>query len=103
MKKCKYCETEHDLAGHACRVCKDGLYRYGVTRVELLEMYESQNKSCALCNTEIKMFDGHKGGLVDHCHNTGKVRGILCISCNTMIGRLEKLENISDVIEYIGV
>lgn len=51
--------------------------------IELFDsMVLSQNNSCAICRTD---FDKRKPH-VDHCHNTGVVRGILCTQCNTGIG-----------------
>lgn len=103
MKKCKYCETEHSLRGHACRVCKDGLYRYKMNRVDQLKLHESQNRRCFLCETELEMFVGHKGGFIDHDHKTGEVRGILCNRCNTIIGSLETHKNINKLLKYLNL
>lgn len=49
---------------------------------------EKQNHVCAICNEpEIAIIHGKKISLaVDHCHNTGKVRGLLCRACNNAIG-----------------
>lgn len=57
---------------------------YGLTIDEFNHMKIQQNHSCKICKT-------HESNLkrklfVDHCHDTGKVRGLLCQSCNTMIG-----------------
>jgi len=58
--------------------------RHGVTVDELLEMRERQNNACALCDRS-----GAQARLVlDHDHDTGRVRGWLCVACNTGLGRL---------------
>ena len=102
-KICKHCGIEHTLRGNECRVCKDGIFRYGMNRVEQQALYESQNKKCRLCDNELKMFDGHKGGMVDHDHITGKVRGILCNRCNTIVGGLENHKDIRRLLEYMNI
>ena len=103
MKKCKYCQEEHNLSGFICRVCKDGLYRYKMTRIEQLSLYESQDKKCALCDKLLEMFKGSSAnsGNIDHCHKTNKVRGILCHQCNTFLGYLEKKIPIEKLEQYI--
>jgi hypothetical protein len=52
-------------------------------------MLERQGNKCALCRQDWHGFSTSKGDLphVDHCHRTGKVRGILCGNCNTALGR----------------
>ena len=102
-KTCKHCGTQHTLRGTACRVCKDGLYRYGMTRTEQVALHVAQNKKCKLCDNEVTMFDGHRGGFIDHHHETGKVRGILCNRCNTVVGGLETHSNIEKLLEYLNI
>ena len=103
MKKCKHCNEEHNLKGAACRVCKDGLFRYNMTRNDMIKLYEDQNRRCYLCDNEIEMFKGHAGGMIDHDHETGKVRSILCNRCNTVVGGYESHKNKERLLKYIGV
>lgn len=103
MKICKHCGAEHSLRGNECRVCKDGLFRYKMTRKDMVKLHEEQNKKCFLCDTEIEMFKGHSGGMIDHCHTTGKVRGILCNRCNTIVGGFENHNNKDRLLSYLGV
>jgi hypothetical protein len=100
-KICKHCShsISPSLKGAACRVCKNGLFRYGMTRVDQIRLYESQDKKCHLCSKDINMFGHHDGGYIDHCHTTGKIRGILCQKCNTMMGHLDnQSSNIDDML-----
>lgn len=63
------------------------MMKYGITPEEYAETLESQRGGCAICgSTEPK----HRGPffVVDHCHTTGKVRGLLCSPCNTALGLL---------------
>lgn len=65
----------------------DRLKKYGLTASDYAEMLERQAGGCALCGSDGKV--AHKEVLaVDHCHVTGKVRGLLCDSCNRAIGLL---------------
>lgn len=59
-------------------------YLYGISRVEYEALLASQDEACAICRV------GDPGGKgswhVDHCHETNKVRGLLCHHCNLMLG-----------------
>lgn len=57
----------------------------------MISLHEKQNKKCAICEKELELFIDRKGGFIDHCHKTNKVRGILCAYCNTLLGRVEKI------------
>lgn len=55
--------------------------KYGITQADYERMFAAQDGKCAICRkSQDRAFD------VDHCHSTGKVRGLLCTSCNRMIG-----------------
>ena len=59
---------------------------YGLSLEDYDKLLEKQENLCAICkkpNTSKRPFH------VDHCHTTKKVRGLLCITCNTMLGRIE--------------
>ena len=103
IRECKHCGEEHDLRGFCCRVCKNGLHRYSMTRIDMLNLYESQNKLCLVCDTELEMFVGLAGGVIDHCHETDTVRGILCQQCNIAVGAVENHPEHSKVLEYLGL
>jgi len=60
---------------------------YGLTLSEKNAMLEKQDGKCAICKTD--KFNG-RGPVVDHDHMTGKVRGILCINCNTALGYMKE-------------
>jgi len=61
------------------------LRKYGLTEKEYEDRLDQQQYRCAICNV-------HQNDLkvrlsVDHCHRTGKIRGLLCTACNTAIGK----------------
>lgn len=63
--------------------------KYGITPEKYNEMLENQGGVCAICKTK-PQFDTRKKRLsIDHCHTTGKVRGLLCDACNRGIGMLK--------------
>jgi len=75
--------------------------KYGINLDMYNEMLEKQNGVCAIC--------GHPQPpqffrlAVDHCHKTGKVRGLLCQSCNGMLGLAkDNIEVLAEAIEYLG-
>lgn len=66
---------------------------YGITLQQYNEMFEKQEGKCAICGTHQSEFK--KPLYVDHCHETGKIRGLLCDKCNHAIGLLKDSPNIS--------
>ena len=62
---------------------KHQLKLYGITPDEWDEMFLQQSGQCAICKTA---HAGRSGWNTDHCHVSSKVRGILCWSCNTILG-----------------
>ena len=67
-------------------------HRYGITSADYDYMYSSQGGCCAICRKPAE--EGNSPAhwknklAVDHCHDTGKVRGLLCNDCNAGIGHL---------------
>ncbi len=59
---------------------------YGITLNEFNEILKRQGERCAICRTNRP---SGRGFGVDHDHKTGRIRGILCHSCNTGIGLLK--------------
>ena len=64
---------------------KNMLKKYGVTIESYDQMLSKQNHSCNICLKHESEFDIRLS--VDHCHKTGRVRGLLCQACNTMLGK----------------
>ncbi len=57
---------------------------YGLSMEEYNKMFDNQNGCCWICSTHQQ--DLKHRLFVDHCHDTGQVRGLLCRSCNTGLG-----------------
>ncbi|WP_433731003.1 endonuclease VII domain-containing protein [Actinoplanes sp. CA-051413] len=77
------------------------LYRYGLTAEQYEALVDAQGDRCAICRTGDP---GGKGGWhVDHCHETGVVRGLLCHHCNIAIGYFKDDPLLIRLgIEYLG-
>ena len=63
-------------------------YYYGITLEEYNQMLKEQNHCCAICKKHENEFKRKLD--TDHDHKTGKIRGILCFTCNTNLGIYEK-------------
>ena len=79
--------------------------RFGISLFDYSQMLLAQGGKCAICGGTD---GGHRNGdpkalAVDHCHTTGKVRGLLCEACNTGIGKLkEDVEILQSAIRYLN-
>lgn len=63
---------------------------YGITVAEFTAMLDEQGGRCAVCRVvEVGIGPAKSQWNVDHCHRTGKVRGILCSPCNLGMGQLK--------------
>jgi len=67
-------------------------YSYGITLTDYNTMLEQQQECCAICKRHESLFKRRLH--VDHDHNTGKVRQLLCIDCNHLLGRAKDNINI---------
>lgn len=74
---------------------------YGITPEQYDTMLEKQDGKCAICSAKkpggrTKMF------FIDHCHNNGNVRGLLCMRCNTGLGLfLDNPKFLLNAISYL--
>lgn len=94
---CNICKnTFHDPRSTSkfCQQCAPDLHwlqiakRYNLSKSQFEFMFAQQQGRCKICDRK----QGDKGCqhlCIDHCHKTGIVRGLLCYSCNTMLGVLE--------------
>lgn len=127
LRQCKKCAVEKPLkefirslgclAGRVCKKCisdqnkkiyredpvvprKRRLQQYGLSLEDYDTMHAAQKGVCGIC----KLPEPRKGGRlsVDHCHKTGKVRGLLCHNCNHALGNLkDSIPNLNSAIDYL--
>lgn len=108
--------TGYIVRSHACKNCMRKKWsdewehhvvkKYGITIEEYRSMLISRNNLCAICNQPEKRMLGDEPQrlAIDHCHTTGKVRGLLCNQCNSMIGMVEdNIVRLQKAIEYLKV
>lgn len=77
---------------------------YDISYDNYCQMYADQKGLCAICSGEGFTMKGcHKLKLVvDHCHKTGKVRGLLCHNCNRALGLLQDdIQSIENAKAYL--
>jgi len=81
-------------------------YHYNLTIDDYNLWAEIQDHTCAICEEfeEKKRADGTEMPLsVDHCHETGRIRGLLCHRCNTGLGLFrDDTKLLKKAVEYLG-
>lgn len=63
--------------------------RYGITIADYDKMLLEQEMGCAICGSLTPKRKGSEHLVVDHCHESGGVRGLLCYKCNVGLGSFE--------------
>ena len=66
----------------------DLFQKFGIRFEDYKKMYDAQKGCCAICERHSDKF--HRSLNVDHDHVSGKIRGLLCTPCNTVLGRMEE-------------
>lgn len=78
------------------RVPKRLKLKYGISIDKYFELINKQKNKCAICGNEMKK--PH----IDHNHKLNKVRGLLCFSCNSMLGLVhDNLFILNNAIGYL--
>ena len=72
--------------------------RFGITKADYDRLLIQQDSACAIC----KLIPKRRRLDVDHCHDTGRVRGLLCETCNKALGQFEdNPELLRAAIQYL--
>jgi hypothetical protein len=76
---------------------------YGISLEEYNALAEAQGHKCAICGaSDAQSTISKKHFFVDHCHETGKVRGLLCNHCNRGLGAFkDNTEFLAKAIAYL--
>ncbi|HEY0159969.1 MAG TPA: endonuclease VII domain-containing protein [Thermoanaerobaculia bacterium] len=121
-RRCSRCKHVKDLAHFAKQVDKHGNYLchpchrlvmvkhvYGISEDELTAMLERQDHRCAICRRlpwerATRGSTRRKNLAIDHDHRSGKIRGLLCSSCNKGLGLFrEQPARMAAAIEYLNI
>lgn len=78
-KNCTTCQLLLDLHYN--------LSKYGLTIPQYEAMVTEQEGKCKICRRTVDQLGERL--LIDHCHNTGKVRGLICRDCSTGLARFK--------------
>lgn len=72
---------------------------YGLSISDYENMIKNQNGSCLGCGRNSSIIKLH----IDHCHSTGKVRGLLCFNCNSLLGHArDNIVILENLIKYLS-
>ena len=119
-KACRACSTTFKPTAPSELYCSDRcaerakttaylMRNYNITLDDYEALLEEQGNVCAICGGEgfvmSRIKNNHVNKLVvDHCHTTGKVRGLLCHNCNRALGLLkDDAEILKNAISYLNV
>lgn len=119
MTKCRKCkamkpasefrsETNFGARGYWCESCryadhsKRRGYQYGISTDQLREYMRLHGDKCAICEAGRRSNLPYYALQIDHDHKTGEVRGILCRSCNTILGLVsDEVPRLLKLIKYV--
>lgn len=129
-KKCSVCGVNKPLSDYYknasspdnrradCKDCRRGKFNhrkrgyrlfkfYGLTTATYLALLKKCNGQCQICKRQVIVptltEPRTKWAQVDHCHKTGRVRGILCMYCNTALAKVgDNPVILKRMIEYLS-
>lgn len=100
---CKICDRKRVKEQYNAQTYRNQHLKrnYGITLNEYNQMLMEQEHRCKTCGTT-KPGGKHGKFMVDHSHNTGEVRGLLCKSCNIALGEVgDNISTLQKMIEYL--
>ena len=100
---CLHCKKEYMATSSSQKWCFECapdkstrriLQRYGLSPIEHKHYLETNQGLCFICRKR-------PAKVVDHCHKTGKVRGLLCYHCNTALCLIEDKNSLNRALQYL--
>lgn len=88
------------------RITQDIINYFDITLEQYNKLFEDHNNLCGICKKPETKRSRTPGKIcrlaVDHCHKTNSIRGLLCHSCNTGIGKFnDDIQLLQNAIEYL--
>lgn len=84
--QCKECRNEYNRNNPKLAKNRILRFKYGITLEEYNRMFADQKGKCAICGKHQSELE--KSLAVDHNHETGEIRGLLCTHCNVFLGHI---------------
>lgn len=100
--RCRECRAEESKQKRDALTSEEKYARYAaksysITKEEAITL-RAENGMCGICKKEVPWSNRH----LDHCHTTGKIRGILCPTCNLGLGSFyDSIENLQNAIKWL--
>lgn len=90
-----------------CRANGEAARRYNTTVGEIERLKEQQGNACAICKTKADDIPHvsfcHNPLVIDHDHETARIRGLLCPTCNSMLGHAhDDVDVLLAAIKYLS-
>lgn len=95
-----------DLKSRSMENRRRNLRKFGISENDYSLMFHKQNGTCAICKkaeTDVHPKSKKPQRLaIDHCHATGKIRGLLCAKCNKGLGSFkDSIESLTNAVLYL--
>ena len=98
----EYSRRHREKVGREAVLFRERMKKHGITAEQYDAMFLRQDGKCAICAVE--MWNAYNRLSIDHDHQTGRVRGLLCRKCNAGIGCLgDDIELLAAAIAYLSV
>lgn len=109
---CAVCKKEHEKEQYLIPARQEQIKKtarrsyikrtYGISLEDYEDLIIAQNSVCAICEKDLSSLSGRELH-IDHCHDSGKIRGILCSHCNVGIGNLnDDIDLLYAAIDYLS-
>lgn len=96
---CRKSKARNYVPSAEKRWISDARYKFGIGGADLQELIRTFDGKCGICKTSNF---GTPNPVIDHDHSTGKIRGILCRTCNLGIGMfVDSVEVLESAIAYL--
>lgn len=117
MKQFNKCTTNEDGLHKQCKRCRHNKYTeiyeahggrkarlkyvYGITEDDYNTLFNKQHGCCAICGVHQSQLKRRLH--IDHDHQTGEIRGLLCMKCNRALGYFgDSVEHMTTAIQYLS-